>query len=156
MAVAKSLKKYLKDKDVDYRVTRHASRASASRAAQAAHVSGEQVAKAVVVFDGTNYMLAVVPATHRLDVRRLEELLDRRLSLATEAELEVLFQDCEIGAVPPVGALYGLDVVMDDCLARQPDIYFEAGDHKSFVHLSGASFAKLMQGARQEQFSDHI
>ncbi len=156
MAVAKSVKKYLRKEGVDYDVMIHAPRASASRSAQAAHVSGEQVAKSVVLHDGDDYMLAVLPATHRLEVDSLERLVNRRLGLATEIELGDLFTDCEIGAVPAVGAPYGLEVMLDERLAAQPDIYFEAGDHRSFVHMSGKSFSRLMQHARLGQFSHHV
>ncbi len=156
MAVAKSVKNYLRKQGVDFDITIHAPRASASRSAQAAHVSGEQVAKSVVLHDGDEYMLAVLPATHRLEVDSLERIVNRRLGLATEIELGDLFADCEIGAVPAVGAPYGLEVVLDERLAAQPDIYFEAGDHRSFVHMSGESFSRLMRNARLGQFSHHV
>ena len=156
MAVAKSVKKYLQKEGVDYDVTIHAPRESASRSAQAAHVSGEQVAKSVVLHDGDEYMLAVLPATHRLEVDSLERLVNRRLGLASEIELGDLFTDCEIGAVPAIGVPYGLEVVLDERLAAQPDIYFEAGDHRSLVHMSGKSYSQLMQNARLGQFSHHV
>jgi Ala-tRNA(Pro) deacylase len=68
-------------------------------------------------------------------------------------QVETLFLDCEPGAVPALGRAYGLNVVVDDSLAQEPDVYFEAGDHASLVHISGPSFQKLMADARHGRFT---
>ena len=75
------------------------------------------------------------------------------MSLADEDEIGCLFPDREFGAVPPVGAAYGLPVMVDDALAAQPDIYLEAGDHLSLLHVSGEQFAGLMQDVQHGRFS---
>jgi Ala-tRNA(Pro) deacylase len=79
--------------------------------------------------------------------------LDRRLGLATEGELARLFADCEVGATPPVGPAYGLDVVVDDSLIERPDLYFEGGDHCTLIHVRGEDFSRLMAQARHARIS---
>jgi len=73
--------------------------------------------------------------------------------LASEGEIEGLFEDCARGAVPAVGECYGLDTVIDDSLDEQPDVYFEGGDHATLVHMSHAQFANLTAAARHASFS---
>jgi len=75
------------------------------------------------------------------------------MSLADEDEVARLFPDCELGAVPPVGAAYGLPTMVDDVLAAQPDIYLEAGDHLNLLHVSGEQFVDMMQDMQHGQFS---
>ncbi|MFQ5984758.1 MAG: aminoacyl-tRNA deacylase [Alphaproteobacteria bacterium] len=156
MPIAATLKQYLKDQGVEYDVQTHLRTPSSSRSAQAAHVSGERVAKAVVLHDAKGYVLAVIPATHRLELDTVQRLLDRRLNLASEGEIGELFKDCDLGAVPAVGAAYGLDVILDEILVGQPDVFFEGGDHSSLVHVGGQEFEKLMANARRGRFSHHV
>ena len=156
MAIAKRLSDHLANAGVAYDVVTHPRTVSSSRTAQAAHVTGERVAKTVVLHDDRGYLLAVVPSTHRVELDSLRSVLNRRLSLATEGEIAKLFGDCDVGAVPPVGAAYGIDVVLDESLATQPDVYLEAGDHESLLHVGGDDFAKLMTNAQSGRFSHHV
>jgi Ala-tRNA(Pro) deacylase len=156
MSVAKRLGEHLAKTDVPFEVVSHPWTASSNRSAQAAHVTGERVAKTVVLHDDGGYLLAVVPSTHRLELDTLQRFLDRRMNLASEREIAGLFDDCEIGAVPPVGAAYGLDVVVDESVTSQPDVYFEGGDHRSLVRVSGSDFAALVSEARHGRFSHHV
>ncbi len=73
--------------------------------------------------------------------------------MANEEQIETLFIDCEPGSVPALGAAYGLNVIVDDSLAQQPDIYFEGGDHANLVHVSGSSFQKLMADSKRGRFT---
>jgi Ala-tRNA(Pro) deacylase len=107
----------------------------------------------VLVDDGMGYLLAVIPATHRLNLEMLRRTLHRPVELATEGELEDLFPDCEIGAVPPLGSAFGLETVVDQKLMERPEIWFEAGDHEDLVHMSGASFRSLMGSATRAEIS---
>jgi hypothetical protein len=77
------------------------------------------------------------------------------VDLATEHEIEELFQDCVLGAIPPVGECYGLDTVVDDSIEDQPEVYLEGGDHATLVHMSHAQFASLTATARHGSFSVH-
>jgi Ala-tRNA(Pro) deacylase len=80
-------------------------------------------------------------------------LLGSEVDMANEEQIETLLIDCESGSVPAIGAAYGLNVVVDDSLVQQPDIYFEGGDHANLVHVSGTSFQKLMTDARHGRFA---
>jgi Ala-tRNA(Pro) deacylase len=143
MAIAITIKEFLDGRGVEYDVLRHAPTPTASRAAQASHVPGDSLAKAVVLRRGGDFMLAVVPASCRVNLDRVEELMDERVALATEDEIEGLFRDCDRGAVPPLGSAYGLECIIDELLEKTRDIYFEAGDHASLVHLTQAQFNDL-------------
>lgn len=156
MAMAITLQKYLDHKGVKYEIIHHSYTSSSMQSAQAAHVSGDYIAKSVVLEDDIGYLMAVVPATHHVQFRILQETLDRRISLATEQQLKDLFNDCDAGAIPPVGDAYGMVVVMDESLTACPDIYFEAGDHEDLVHVSGVDFQVLMASAGKGRFSQHI
>jgi Ala-tRNA(Pro) deacylase len=97
--------------------------------------------------------MAVVPSDTRIELGRLQSLLHRRIGLATEQEVAALFQDCEIGAVPPIGSAYGMDMVVEERLCGEPDVYIEAGDHRGLIHLTQAAFANLVGDAARAQFS---
>jgi Ala-tRNA(Pro) deacylase len=136
-------------------VLAHPHSSSSLETAQAAHVPGDMIAKTVVLEDEAGYVLAVLPASCRVDLAELHRQTSRRLGLATERELEGLFNDCEIGAVPPLGSLYQMETIVDDALAEQSDIYFEAGDHEQLIHVSAETFEALMGEARHAGFSRH-
>ena len=153
MAVAISLERYLASREIAYEIVTHPRALTTAACARAAGVPMDQVAKTVVLQDEDGYFLAVVPATHHLELGTLHRWMHRRVGLATEEEIADLFRDCELGAVPPVGAPYGLEVVIDDELAQQPDLYFEAGDHQSLIHVTRTDFERLLAGARHGHFS---
>jgi len=147
MAIAYRLKQYINAQDVAWDAVTHPQSATASESARAALLPESRIAKAVLLEDDSAYLLAVIGANHTLDVEALSGALRRELRLAGELELEELFRDCEPGAVPPLGAAYGVPTVWDDSLGDRRDVYFEAGDHRTLVHTSGADFRKLMHGA---------
>ena len=155
MAVAITVQQYLEDRGVDYEVLTHAHTVSASRTAQKSHVPGDRVAKAVVLKAESDYLVAVLPASHHVDLGRLGGWLGRPVGLASEAEASELFPDCALGAVPPVADAYGIKALLDDSLAEQSEVYFEGGDHSSLVHVSADQFRDLMAGARRGVFSTH-
>ena len=155
MALATTLQDYLTDRKVDYEVITHRPTMSSSSTAEASHVSGECVAKAVIVKDEDHFMMAVLPASHHLRLGDLSRLCDRPMGLATEEEATALFTDCELGAIPALGAAYGLDMIVDDSLVEQSDIYFEGGDHASLVHVSAEQFRRLTEEAAHGSFSTH-
>ncbi len=156
MSLAKTLDRHLTQSGVGFDVVSHPRTLSSTRTAEVAHVSGERLAKAVVLHDEQGYLLAVVPSTHRLELDAVQRLVDRSMSLATEGEIADLFGDCELGAVPPVGPAYGLNVLMDESLADQSEVYFEGGDHRSLVRVNGADFDALMVEAQRGRFSHHV
>lgn len=156
MAMAITLRDYLKDLDVDYQVLPHDYEVTSSRIAQQAQIKGDQLAKAVLLKCDSGYRLAVVPSTAQVDLGKLSQMLHERLGLAGEDEIEACFEDCETGAMPPLGAAYGVEVCLDDNLSRQHDIYFEAGDHQNLVHMSGTVFSTLMADAPHGDISRHM
>ena len=155
MAIAKRLKHYLEDQNIDYDIVTHPRTMTSAETAHAAHVSGERVVKSVVIPHELGYLLAVVPSTHRIDLGSLQALAGTRLGLAAETEVGEVFDDCDLGAVPPVGAAYGVEVIVDDSLDDLSEVYFEGGDHRTLVHASGAAFQARMKDARHGSFSHH-
>ena len=152
MAVAITLQEYLDDRHVDYDVVTHPHTESAIETAAASHIAGERIAKAVLLKGDDGYLLAVLPASHRIQLHGLEDWLQQNLALATEAEIGELFGDCDLGAVPAIGAAYGVNVIFDDSLTSQPDVYFEGGDHASLVRVTSERFERLMGDARRARF----
>ena len=155
MAIAPTFQRYL-DQHVTYDVIMHEPTMSSMRTAQACHISGDCLAKGVVLRDATGYMLAVLPATHHIRMRDLRSQFGEDVDLASEREIDELFSDCIHGAVPPIGECYGLDMIVDDAIDGQGDVYLEAGDHETLVRLSHLQFAKLTTDARHGRFSLHI
>lgn len=155
MTISTKLKRYLDEKGIRYDAVPHPRTATASETAEAAHLPGDCVAKTVVIHHEGGYALAVVPASNRVDLTALQNLLDRRLGLASEAEIRQLFDDCDTGAAPPIGAAYGVMTVVDKSLDDRDDVWFEGGDHKTLVHVTGAEFGQLMRDATHEAISYH-
>ncbi len=156
MAIAATIRRHLEEHGVKYDVIVHEHTASSMRTAEAAHVPGDKLAKTVVLKDGAGYLMAVLPATHHLDIERLNELVGRELTFVEEEELATLFADCEAGAVPAAGAAYHMQVALDKALTEESDIYFEAGDHREVIHVSGTQFQSLQGKAVTGYFSYHI
>lgn len=155
MAIAATLKQYLDLHHSDYELVPHPRTYTSMRTAEAAHLSGDHIAKSVVVGDGRHYALMVLPATHRLALHRVPAPSDRRMRLASEAEFAHLFSDCEIGSIPACGAAYGLTTWVDDALLEQDEVYFESGNHEELVHMSGEQFRELMDEAGHGELSRH-
>ena len=156
MAIAISLREFLESHPLNYEVISHEHTETGLRNAEAAHLPGDSVAKAVLLKDGDGYLLVVLPATHRLDLGRMHKILKRHVGLATEDEVVQVFKDCEIGAIPPTGQFYNIETIVDDALLDQADIYFEAGDHESLIHMNKQDFSKLMGDATHLNMSHHL
>ncbi|GMR16260.1 MAG: aminoacyl-tRNA deacylase [Gammaproteobacteria bacterium] len=151
MAIALTLQKYLADNGVAYDLVPHRHTSSSINSAQSAHITGNNLAKSVILEDETGYLMAVVPATEHVQFRKVNHALNRHFGMAIESELESLFYDCELGAIPAVGKAYLMESIVDDKLESCSDIYFEAGDHEELVHLKGSSFRKLMKDSHHAE-----
>lgn len=156
MTIPASVHDYLDREGVQYDVILHTATRDAARTAQAARVPGDRLAKSVVLEDESGYVMAIIPASHKLDLQAIGRELSRELVLANERELADLFGDCEPGAVPALGRAYGIDVVVDRNLSDTPDVYFEAGDHLSVIHVSGRDFRRLMANSLERNISHHL
>jgi Ala-tRNA(Pro) deacylase len=156
MGMAMKLRDYLNSNSVPFEVLNHAHSSTSMQAARASKVPADRLAKAVVVEDDRHCMMAVLPASRRLRMHELEASNGRTIRLATETELTELFKDCEPGAVPPVGLAYGMETILDDSLMSQRELYFEAGDHETLVHMKTGDFLRMMKESRHMPISEPI
>lgn len=154
MTVSKTVHDFLEARDLSEAVLRHDPTGCSSETAEAAHVPGRQLAKGVVLTTQDDYhLLAVIPADRMLALDKVCETYGGHLRLAEETELQALFPDCELGAVPAVGMAYRLPTYVDEALFSQDKVFFEGGDHESLVCLSGEEFAALFDEPSIGEFS---
>jgi Ala-tRNA(Pro) deacylase len=152
MSISPQLRQYLDESQADYDVIEHRPTTSAMETVRRCDIPAQRLAKAVLLdTDDDNHLLAVLPSDRRVELSELRSELGRKPRLSNEAEVGKLFRDCELGSVPPVG--YGITTIVDNSLDQQPDVYFEAGDHKSLVHMDRAEFSRLTKDARHGSFS---
>ena len=116
MTIAPTLQKYLATENIQYEVIPHELRMTSSGTAEACHISGDRLAKGIVLRRDGEYILAVLPASHHLRLSDLRTSLGDSVQMADETEIQQLFRDCAHGAVPAVGKCYGLDIIVDDSI----------------------------------------
>jgi len=142
------LREYLEGEKVPYTVLPHEETYTAPELAEALHVSGKEFAKVVVVKVDNRFVMVVLPANWKVDLRKLREVFrTSHVRLATEEEFQGLFPDCDLGAMPPFGNLYGLEVYVDRSLTADEEIVFQAGTHCDAVRLRYEDFAALVRPA---------
>jgi Ala-tRNA(Pro) deacylase len=151
MSIASTVRSALSEEKVEYRVL--SQNAAGSQQRRRARIAREKLAQAVLLKDSSGFLLAVLPASHSLDMDALSEQLHRRLRPASDEDLDRNFFDCEVGAIPPLGPWYRLPTVVDESLRRQPDIFFVGGDSTELVHVAEPSFERLMNGAEYLHFA---
>ena len=141
----KKLKDYLDDHHVKYITITHSPAYTAQTVAQSAHIPGKEMAKTVIVKLDDGYAMAVLPASHKVDLDYLKRGVHATdVALATESEFEGLFPDCELGAMPPFGNLYDMDVYVAEELTEDEEIAFNAGSHTELVKMSFKDYADLV------------
>lgn len=146
MPVTSSIQEFLHEAQVPYSVVPHRRAYTAQEEAAAVHVPGRDWAKVVVCIIDGEPTQAVVPAPFVVNLESLAELArGRKVRLATENELQRLFPDCELGAMPPFGPLFGQQVFVDIALAAEPEIVFNAGTHGEAIRMRWADFAKAVR-----------
>lgn len=155
MTASKSITDYLARECANYSLVNHPRSQSSDTTAEAAHISGEKLAKGVLLKDNRGYVLAVIPASHALETGTLGQKMQRPLVMASEKEIARVFADCEVGAIPVLGAAYGLTTVVDDTLCSLDEVYFEAGDHEALIRIPGTDFQRFMKDAMFANFSHH-
>ena len=156
MAISPTLHSFLNQNKVTYDLIPHKHTGSSMETAEVAHVSGNLLAKAVILKDEERYIMVVVPSSEHVDLAELKRQVGHAFEMATENELGEVFTDCSLGAVPPIGAAWGVDVYLDECLLGQDEIFFEAGDHEDLVRVTGSEFERLMEGAKHGHFGHTI
>jgi len=147
MSLSPTLAEFLSRHGTPYALEHHMHSFCSLESAREAGVDEESLAKSVVLEDDSGFVLAVLPASRRLELERVREELGRALHVSREQDMARLFPDCECGAVPPIGAAYGLQTVLDASLEERDEIYFEAGDHETLVRMEGAAFLDLLEDA---------
>jgi Ala-tRNA(Pro) deacylase len=136
----------LDEQHAPYTTLTHPRTVTAQETANATHVGNRHFAKAVMLKVDGELAMMVMPAAYRVDVTRLSRALGGPLvELAEEAEFRDAFPDCEIGAMPPFGHLYGMPVYVDSRLADQTEIAFNAGSHTDTVRMTYGEFERLAQ-----------
>jgi Ala-tRNA(Pro) deacylase len=144
MALLPRLQQFLDQHGVAFTHTVHPLAYTAREVAAAEHLPPKEVAKAVVFVAEAGYRMAVVPANKVVDFQELRTALGFvHARLATEKEIEQIFPDCELGAMPPFGNLYGVPVYMDSSLLEDEVIAFNAGTHRDVVHMRLEDFRRL-------------
>jgi len=145
-SVAPAVAQYLQAHGVSYAVIHHLPAHTASREAAAAHVRGREWAKAVACVADGRPVLAVVPAHFRVDLASLRELAGAsELRLASEAEMAGIYRGCELGAMPPLGPMFGQQVFVDERTASNDEIAFSAGSHRDAIRMRYSDYASLVQ-----------
>lgn len=141
---AKKLKQFLDDRGVKYVSIEHSPAYTASLVAKSAHISGSDFAKTVIVKIGAEMAMVALPAHRKIVLAELRDLLlNDEVELAGEDEFIGLFPDCELGAMPPFGVLYGMRVFIDHHLTNYPEIAFNAGSHREVIKMDTEDYMRL-------------
>jgi Ala-tRNA(Pro) deacylase len=147
MAINDRVRRFLDSERVAYRVRPHREAFTAQEIAATSHVSGNLLAKVLVLRDAAGaHLMAVLPASCRLDLHALAQLAGRKgLTLVPEQEFAGLFPDCERGAMPPFGNLYDMPVYMGTCCPATGDLVFQAGNHHEVAIMKREDFDRLVK-----------
>lgn len=140
------LREFLDEHEVKYVVISHSPAYTAQGIAALTHIPGKELAKTVVVSIDGKMAMAVLPASYKVDFDLLAEGTGaKRVQLATEQEFQDAFPECEVGAMPPFGNLYDMDVFVAESLDDDEEIAFNAGSHTELVRMAYADFKRLVQ-----------
>ena len=141
-----NLQSYLDEMGVHYRASKHADAFTAQDLAAAEHVPGRKVIKPVVVRADGQFVMCALPASYKIDLPELRRQLQcEEVQLADEDALAGIFSDCERGAAPPIGRLYGLPTLMDESLFADDRVTFQAGTHSDAVTMTLADYRRVAQ-----------
>ncbi len=142
----KKLKEFLDREKVKYESISHSQAYTAQQAAASAHIPGQELAKTVMVKVDGEMAMAVLPASYQVDFHLLKEVTGAdEVELASEEEFKDLFPQCEVGAMPPFGNLYDMDVYVAERLEEDEEIAFNAGSHTELIRMSYGDFKRLVQ-----------
>jgi len=140
------LKEFLESEKVKYVSIYHSSTYTAQETAECAHISGQEMAKVVVVKVDGKFAMVVIPAPEQIDMELLRNAAGAdSVELATENDIEGLFPSCEVGAMPPFGNLYDMDVYVEEDMTSDEKIAFNAGNHTELIELAYKDFERLVQ-----------
>jgi Ala-tRNA(Pro) deacylase len=143
VSISTSLKSFLDEKQIPYSVLTHTTAYTAQGAAATMQISGKELAKSVVLWAGEEMILAVLPAPNHVRLEKLAAEVGNSVRLATEQEFSSFFPDCELGAMPPFGSLYSLPTYVDESLAADEEIVFNAGTHRDAIRMRYDDFVRV-------------
>ena len=142
----KMVREFLEKYNVKYKLMMHCQAFTAQDIAASVHIPGREIAKTVILKVDGKIVMAVLPACLKVDCHLLKEVLHANtVELAEEPDFADLFPECELGAMPPLGNLYGIDVIVADKLAEDKTIAFTAGSHREILIMSFADFERLVK-----------
>lgn len=143
MAINRRLGELIRSRGVRVELQPHREVFTAQEVAHASHLPRRNMAKVVVLRDGVDHLMVALPASEHVDLETLRSTTGRPgLELAPEEDLRSIFPDCELGAMPPFGHLYGLRMYVDPCLAEH-DIWFQAGNHHEIARMAYETYERL-------------
>lgn len=143
---SKKLKEFLDSNKIKYVSITHSSAYTAMEIAAKAHIPGKELAKTVMIKINGHMVMVVLPATHMIKMDLLKKVVgNESVRLATEQEFKDKFPDCEVGAMPPFGNLYGMDVFVSSALKEDEEIVFNAGSHTELIKLSYKDFEDIVK-----------
>lgn len=143
---SRKVKEFLDSQAVKYVKITHSPAYTAQEIAQSAHIHGKELAKTIIVFIEGRMAMAVLPATYAIDFDYFrKEIAAKKIELASEEQFKDKFPDCEVGAMPPFGNLYGMDVYVDKHLTEDKEIAFNAGSLSELVRMTYQDFEKLVK-----------
>jgi len=146
---SKKLKAFLDENKIKYVSIKHSSAYTAQEIAAIAHIPGKDLAKTVIIKIDGKMAMAVLPASYKVSFDNLKDTLGvKEVRLAYEQEFIDKFPDCEVGAMPPFGNIYGMDVFVAESLAEDEEIAFNACNHTELIKMSFSDFEKLVKPKR--------
>ncbi len=146
MPISTKLRNYLDDNNVKYITITHSKAYTAQEIAAAIHCPGKELAKSIMVKVNDQFVMIVLSASEKIDFDLLKKLFNQEtVELATESEFKSLFPECEIGAMPVFGNIYGVDVYATENIAKDEEIFFNAGSHTIAIKLDTKYFLELVQ-----------
>jgi len=155
MAMAISLQRYLDGQEIHYDIVKHTPTNTSMETAEAAHIPGDKLVKTVLLKDEKGYLMAVIPSTYHVELSDLPSMFNRRMKLVPEEEIAKIFTDCEVGAIPPLGHAYAMNMIVDNKLINHGDLYIETGDHENLAHITDGDFSKLVTHTQCGNFTRH-
>lgn len=142
----KKLKEYLDTNKIEYVTIYHSLAYTAQRIAASAHIPGKEIAKTVMIKADGKMIMAVLPASCKINLELFRDLINaKQIEIAQEKDFGLLFPECEVGAMPPFGNLYGMDVFVAEKLTMDEEIAFNAGTHRELIKLAYKDFEKLVK-----------
>jgi Ala-tRNA(Pro) deacylase len=142
----KKLKRFLDEQNVKYTTISHSKAFTSQQVAQSAHISGKDMAKTVMIIIDGKMAMAVLPASRQIDFSLIKQAIGiKTITLANEIEFKDFFPACEVGTMPPFGNLYNMEVYVDNSLAQDHKIAFNAGSHTEVVQMAYKDFERLVK-----------